>query len=165
MLQATILFTKKDYALLGKLLFQKKPEIAQELLAFLPTQAPAETDLSKIPEYFRRFCEVKDIDPKDYTGSLYKSKKVYERRIFVAAMVHLYNPEAYLRPIDFIRQHRGLTRALCEAFCIKAGSWSTSGNVSNMIREVIIWEKNYDDFAEAVSNIITQITTIGCTEE
>lgn len=154
MLQATFSFSKKDHALLGKLLLKNKPDIAQELIkTYLPEQPPKESDFSKIKDLFSRFCKIQNIEPEEHLGPVYKSDKVSMRRLFVATMVHLYNPQVYFQPLDSIVLSNGFVTAITRVLS------QNKGNTSKMIREVIIWEKQYEDFATSVSQTITKLTT------
>lgn len=87
-----------SFSLLGKLLLTKKPEIARALISeYMPVPAqPIETDLNKIPAYFQTFCDLQQINPKEYTGALYKSSKIDKRRLFVAVIILMYHPRTRL---------------------------------------------------------------------
>lgn len=83
---------------LGKILLSKKPELAQALISeYLPGVAqPMETDLEKIPMFFKRFCQIKQLHASEYIGALYKNSKIDMRRLFVAAIIVLYQPHTRL---------------------------------------------------------------------
>lgn len=138
--------------MLGKLLIQKEPETAKKLITtYLPAEQPVETDFSKIGGFFIRFCEIRGIDPENHVGPSYKSEKVDVRRMFISAMVHLYYPKAFQQPIESIDVVTGLVKNI--ALVLK----QDTGNVSKMIRQAIIWEKQYQDFEAAVSSIVEKL--------
>lgn len=153
MLIATVSSPAEYYTLLGKILFQKEPELAQRLLSdYYPQKQPLDTDISRIQHYFSSYCAFQNIDPLEYTGRLYKSKKVEVRRLFIGAMLHIYNPQVYVQPIDQLILFHGFVRRLAGVLC------QNEGNVSKMIREVITWEKNYQDFSGSVEQIVNELT-------
>lgn len=153
MLTATSSFTRKHYAFLGKLLLQKEPETAHKLITtYISAEQPTETDFTKIDSFFVKFCNLQNIEPEDHKGPLYKSDKVDTRRKFISAMVHLYYPQAFTQPIDSIDVVTGLVRNI--SIVLK----QNQGNVSKMIRQAIIWEKQYEDFSLSVTNIIEKLT-------
>jgi hypothetical protein len=143
--QATI--QKRDYTLLGRILYQKRPDIAQELLdAYYPHTAPSENDLSKIRYFFHRFCTLQHIDPQDYTGAIRLIHKNYKRKVFIAAVLHLYCPDIFseYKP----RQSRaGLSKTLSDVLGI------AESNMSNLIKQVVRWQ-DYDDFKEEVEGAV-----------
>jgi hypothetical protein len=153
MLSMSTNFSKKHYAILGRLVLQKDPETAHKLMSlYLPEQQPTETDLSKINSFFTIFCELQDINPEDLRGPVYKSWKVDTRRKFVAAMVHLYYPQAFLVPMDSIDAVTGLVKNI--SIVLK----QDMGNTSKMIRQAVIWEGQYEDFERSVKEIIEKLS-------
>lgn len=158
MLTATSL-GKKNLLLLGKLLISQRPEVAHELLStYGPPQSPVEHDVSKIDQIYQSYCRIRSIEPHDYTGALYKSSKVDVRRVFIAVVLHIYNPQVFHQPLDSIIVNIGLVKKLSEVF------QQDNGNMSKTIRKVIAWERQYEDFALIVNQIIEQITANGCTQ-
>jgi hypothetical protein len=156
----TINLSKQQYVLLGKLLHQKKPHIADEIIStWFPKQDPTEQDLTRIGPLFYAFCALQNLIPEDHIGPVFKTSKVNIRRLFVAVMIHLYNPDVFSQPIDNIILKKGFVRQLSQVLKLK------DANISLMIREVIMWEKQYEDFAASVSFVINEISTNGSTEE
>jgi hypothetical protein len=146
-------FSKKHYAILGRLVLQKEPETARKLLSiYLPQEKPVEDDFSKIPDLFLKFCTANDIDREDYFSSASKSSKVSTDRLFIAVVLHLFNPAVYNQPTDQIILRYGLVRSI--GLVLK----QKESNVSTMIRQVILWEKQYEDFAGSVKEIIEKLT-------
>lgn len=143
----------KYYALLGRLLTKAHPEVAKNLIAtYVPTEAPKESDYSRIGVYFIAYCKLQGINPADYTGPLYKSSKVELRRLFIAVILHLYTPQSYYQPLDGIILSNGLVKTLCEVLgCGR--SW-----ISETARKVITWEKSYEDFSERVQGALEEIS-------
>lgn len=142
-------FSRKHYALLGKLLIQKEPETAQKLIqTFIPEDKPQEEDFTKIPALFERFCLIKGYDH----NTAPRASKVETRRLFIAAVLHLYNPHVYNQPANQIILKYGFVRNISQVLHQK------ESNVSTMIREVILWEKQYEDFSNNVNSIIEKLT-------
>lgn len=131
----------RQFQLLGRLLVIKKPDVARELFEFIPKQIEAiEHDLTKIPAYFISFCQLNNIEPKDYIGPLYKSSKIDKRRFFIAAIILLYNPQTRL-----LQKH--ISDALQQ-------DQSATGR---MIKEVEFRYKNLADFKCEVDEIVEKI--------
>ncbi len=126
---------------LGRILLSKKPDIAQALLAeYLPHTPPIETDLEKIPEYFIRFCHINQLKPCDNTGPLYKADKINERRVFIAAMICLYNPS---------------TRLLSKYLALTLNQ--DPSNTAKMIQEVEFRYRKMEDFKAKVDEVIGKL--------
>lgn len=138
---------------MGKIFIEKEPAIAGKLISmYLPKTEPAEKDYSKIPAYFISYCQVQGLRPQDYVGNLYKSSKVHVRRTFIACILHIYAPQLFFQPVDeLILDRVELSKTLSDLFLQK------KSNISTMIREVVMWEKQYEDFAENVNEIIEKI--------
>jgi hypothetical protein len=139
-------YTKRHYAVLGKLFIQKEPELAQKLIeVYLPHAEPLETDFTRIKELFKTFCAIEGVD---YDSNL----KVDTKRKFIATILHLYAPQVYLCTTDDFLITRGLATELGKVFR------QTKALMSVRIREVLVWEKNYDDFKNAVAEMVSKIT-------
>ncbi len=123
-----ILNNSRQFALLGKILLHKKPEVAKELYQYLPKE-PIETDFLKIPHYFISFCRIQDIEPENIRAN--------ERRIFIGAMILLYNPKTRL-----------LLKYLSET--IK----QFPSNTSVMIEEVEFRYRKVDEFRMQVDDVV-----------
>lgn len=123
---------------LGRLLLKKKPEIAQELISeYLPARVPLDADLDKIPDYFQTFCRLQQLDPKEYTGPLYKSSKIDKRRLFVAAIILMYHPR---------------TRLVAKYISETIGQ--DPSNTVKLIQEVEFRYKELEDFKTQVDEIV-----------
>lgn len=146
-------FTRKQYAFIGKIFIQKEPQIAAKLIdLYLPKTEPVEKDYSKIPAYYIDFCRVQGLLPQDYIGALHKTSKVNVRRVFIAVMLHLYEPVLFQQPVDdLILNREGLSKNLSNLFQVRKHS------ISATIREVVMWEKQYDDFSSSVNEIIEKL--------
>lgn len=130
-MQALTLNNSRHFALLGKLLINKKPEVAKELYQYLPAK-PIESDFTKIPQYFKSFCKIQNIETEDI--------KANERRIFIAAIILLYNPKTRL-----------LLKHLSET--IK----QFPSNTSVMIEEVEFRYRKVEEFRNQVDEIVKKI--------
>jgi hypothetical protein len=148
------LLNKQQYALLGFLLLKQKPDVANELLEdYMPKREAPESDILKIEQFYQRFCQLKGLDAEEIRGPLYKTSKVEIRRQFIAAILHLYIPYVYDQPDEYIMIGKsGVAKKLSDVFCI------TKASITTMIREVIFFEKQYQDFSELVASIIKEMT-------
>lgn len=144
------MYGKKHYHLLGRLLVSKKPEIAHELLSTYCNNdvEPVLTDLDQMERLFICFCHTKGIDPELVANSFRKSLKIEYRKEFIAVMLHLYTPQVYFQPVQNIVLRLGFVGQ------VVAVLRQDYGNISKMIREVIIWEREYDEFKEKVSTTV-----------
>ncbi len=122
---------------LGQLLITKKPDVATELLQYIP---PMESDLSKIPGFFKAFCKLQGISQAEYIGALYSHSKTDTRRLFVACMLAMYGPGK-----KYLQKH--LTEAI-------GGHQS---NTSSMITEVEFRYRKIADYKHEVDGIVSKL--------
>jgi hypothetical protein len=140
-------YGKKTYEALGRTLVLKHPGIADELLPYC--QVIGETDLGKIPEYYRRFCELQGLNPDDYKGRFYDREKLRIRRVFIGVMLHIYNRHIFHQPSKAPPIMRnGFVARLSDFLNINRGG------VSQLIRQVIFDEKTYDEFRISIEQIV-----------
>lgn len=140
------------YKVIGQEIWQKYPARATGILLPYIKNQPRETNLSKLTGYFDSFCDINNLNKEEYYGPIYKTKKVDMLRIFIASMIHLYYPEIYFQPIEELNlKKKGFVTALAESM------GKPVSNVSNMIRDAIVWENRYDDFKEKVEFIVDQL--------
>jgi len=142
---------KKQFLLLGRLCASQKPELARELLSIY-NEKPISQDHSLISAFFLTFCQLQNINPDDYRGSLFKSKKVELRRLFIASMTHIYIPHVHNEPANCMRLHYGFLKQLSQELQQKPQ------NVGKMIREVITIEKVYEEFRANVKALTLKLT-------
>lgn len=140
--------SKRKWTLLGRLVMEKEPELADEYLR--PYSVIMERDLKQIPDLFKRYCEIEGIDKYDYYNGMPTRKKMEIRRIFTAAMIHIYYPGIYQQSIINIGNF-GFGYALSDVLS-QHGS-----NVSKTIKKVVFWEKNYQDFKEKVLSVTEKL--------
>lgn len=141
--------TPKQYSILGRLCALQQPEVAKQLLSIYD-EKPTATDHSQIGAYFQQYCKIHSINPDDYRGSLFKSHKIDQRRLFIACMVRLYLPHLYVAPAGF-RLEYGFTGAIASTFKQKGQ------NIAKMVREVIVHERAYPEFKAAVDEITSKL--------
>lgn len=121
-----------------------------ELLEKSERLKPSQTDLALIEKYYFLFCKANKVNPVDFTGSIREGGKVETRKVFVSAMLRIYNPQVYMQSespvlsVGFIKQISGVLKL-------------NTGYMSRMVREVILMEKVYDDYLEQVNKLITQL--------
>lgn len=144
---------KKYYHTLGRLVVAKQPEVAHQLLSeYCLKVVPSETDYSRMPLLWDRFCFAQGIKSGDYVGTQRSSSKVDIRRLFIAAMLHLYQPHAYHHPKDSILLKKGFQRRLAETLNLDEG-W-----VNRLIRQVIARERVYEEFSMNVQLTVKMIS-------
>lgn len=134
-----MLQTQLSYAQIGRMVLLNKPEVVNELL--LQRQEPREKQLSAIGSYYDRFL---DLHP---SGNL--KENVERRRLFIAAIFHLYQPEVFT--VKTIKCQHGLCKAIADTVGVH------KVHVSIILREVVIMEKAYDDFRSKVQNVLEEL--------
>ena len=137
---------KRQYMLIGKLLVNRHPDIANVLIKEISTDKPEQVDLALLPGYFNSFCELLNLNPSEYKGALKTTSKVDIRRLFISVMLHYYSPGSYHHPPDYITIRFGFTKAISEAMGIDIGL------TSRFIREVISMEKIYEEYRDKVAS-------------
>ena len=140
---------KKSLILVAQLLIKKHPDLAEQLLiehnrAYIK---PLETDESKISLFFAAFCNELAIDPKDYSGPLFKSNLVDKRNLFVSIMLDIYNPQCYSQPLDNIQLTPRFPTAIGQVLKFTA---STS---SRAIRNSILMKKLDEGFEKEAARV------------
>ena len=127
---------RRDYTLLGKLLCQQKPDVAIEL----SSQLTGETDLSKLSGYFSIFCILKNLNPNQIQGALFKSSLIENRRLFLGAILSIYNPHTRALSIslaNLLKMDKSLLR--------------------RQIDETNVRYRAYHDFRSEVDLIVTKM--------
>lgn len=130
---------KKNYSLIGRILYKTRPEIASQLEYYI--QPGTETDLKRIFYFYSRF------DGFDLPGY----NEVNKRRLFTAAMLKLYHPN-YLKS-GIINVKYGFAKNIACCFGCKTAS------VSINIKEVVIMYRAYTEFEEKVNEILENFKT------
>jgi hypothetical protein len=145
---------KKTYQMLGKVLSERHPDLANELLATYCNISALDSNLSHIPIYYQQFCDHVRVDPNQYKGKLYVHEKMEIRKLFVSSLLRIYVPQVYLQPKNYIVIPTGFLRHMNEA--IQAGV----PNLSRTIRQVILDEKVYDEYKIKVDSIVDHILSL-----
>lgn len=145
--------------MMGRELWNKSPNTAKTLIKPYLTAEPFDFNFTKIEDhYLVAFCSLNGIEKKQIQGPQFKSTKVDVRRIFIAAMVHIYCPHVYLQNSKEINiSKKGFVMWLSKALC------QHESNVSNLIREVVAWEHEkgyYDEFKERVYGTVEKLKNI-----
>lgn len=130
-----------NYTKIGRLLVTQKPSQAKELIESYYV-SPQETELSKVKDFYERFCIIHP-KTKDYKATS------EHRRLFIAVILHLYQPEVFLQ--KQIRVTPGLGKVIREPLGV------FKPRISSMIREAIAMEKVYSDFKEKVQHVLLKI--------
>lgn len=151
--------------MLGREVWNKLPQMATEILRPYLTVVPYDTDFKKIESFYLvAFCKDEGIGPEHIRGALFKSSKVDIRRLFIAAMVHIYCPHVYYQHANEINlSKKGFVMWLARAVD------QHESNVSILIREVVAWEKStkwqegheviteYDRFKWRLNSIVEKL--------
>lgn len=140
--------TKKQLYLLGKVLVMSNPQLATELSNQYLASSPLQSDLSNINNLFYTFCHIQDLNPEEYRGKVSKVYKTEQKRLFIAAIIALYQPELFSQPIDKLVLKLRLTQSI--AIALKQDSSLTS----RMIRDAITWVNTYKWFNEKAAHIV-----------
>lgn len=148
---AYMAFGKKEYFLLGKLLTQRHPDMAKELLPQLPGKAQL-TDYDKVPALYLLFCKIINVNPEEYRGQLHRTAKLDIRRLFISTMLHLYVPEIFNHPLDGPIVPWGFSKKICDVLHVG------KGQMSRIIREVILAERAYEEYKTKVDDVLTKMT-------
>jgi hypothetical protein len=148
--------TDFHYRLIGKELWKKLPEAAKLAIKPYLSAEPFDYNFTRMEEhYLIAFCSLQGID-KDYIqGPLFKSSKVDIRKLFIASMLHIYCPHVYFQPPNEINlSKKGFVMWLSKAVN------QPESNVSGAIREVVAWERDYDEFRNKVCSIVESLKNI-----
>jgi hypothetical protein len=146
---ATATYGRKEFAILGRLLFSKKPEIANELIvAYLPSVKPKETEIKNVYKLLIAFCAVNDLKITECTGT--GRAKVSNRRIFLCCILHLYTPYFFCEG-NISKAHYGLVSE-----CSKVLGTATP-MITRTMQQAIVWNKSYPEFAEQVKSSLAKM--------
>ncbi|MBC7948676.1 MAG: hypothetical protein H7Y42_12385, partial [Chitinophagaceae bacterium] len=135
---------RKEYAILGRYIYNQYPELAQEILQKESSPSPKESDFRKIEGYFISFCGFMKLDPAEFRGQSFNRDKTETRRVFIAAIIHLYAPNAYNHPVDILLIKQGLITELARVLLVNPVT------MQGVVRQSIFAVKTYDDFKERV---------------
>lgn len=122
--------------MLGKLLREYKPEIANELSNLME----GETDLSKLHPYLTAFCNLKTMPVSFIQGALFKHSLIENRRIFVAVILSIYRPHTRRLRIslaNLLKYHKQ--------------------HIKDLIDESLVHYKVYPSFRNEVDEIVSKI--------
>jgi hypothetical protein len=133
-----------NYNQLGRLFVAQRP---YEALQFILTRfaPPKESDFSKVKEYYKKFLGIHP--PPDSEDS---RKKAYQRALFTAAMLHIYQPAIFFSKKIHLKP--GLGKAIREEF------GTSKPHMSMLIRQVVVRERVYGDFKEKVNHVLTALS-------
>lgn len=147
-----IVYAQKDFTLIGKMLVNNDPDVAQDLfsqgcsLIGTPPNLPISRMLEFLPCFFEQYSL-----PTDTFKHKYDTETIKLKRVFAASMVQIYHPEMYIvRPDLFQFPKKGFVKTL--GYCLRM----YRNHTSTLIREVITAYKVYDEF-KAQTNTLTKI--------
>lgn len=149
----------RKYMLLGRLVEQRHPAIAQNLFLEINSHKPLEKDFKKIIPFYSLFCDLNVISEEELSSEwnefgdrqMTRTERGNFRRIFVASMIHIFSPASYHHPADAITFPNGLASRIGEAMRID------NSVISGFCKQVITWEKNYEDFQKKVILTVQQL--------
>lgn len=136
---------EKDFKILGRMVAKKHPDIARALLSTYQDHRPYDCDYSNIEIYFTQYCSMFPATSQGHT--------VDSRRLFIGAMLRIYQPHVYYQPLEEINLgKRGFVTILSEVI------GQHKQNTSSYIKQVILWEnKNYENMGLKVMAIVEQL--------
>ncbi len=128
----------KDYATLGRRVVEQFPSVAAQLIQnpILPKQ----TDLSLIQTYFAKL-------PASQT----KKDRIKQTKVFICAILHLYQPVVFHQPLEDIYLSRGLLKSVISLINLDKPA------ISRMAREAVTLYNIYEDFKESVDKIVKEV--------
>ncbi|MBN8852242.1 MAG: hypothetical protein BGO55_00670 [Sphingobacteriales bacterium 50-39] len=149
--------SNKDLALLGRLLLDRHPQVAQDLLSDFraSTVDPLETDLSLIPIYFAQFCYLRETPSTLVQQAKYNRDLNHAKRLFIGAVLSIYFPSALKSPDRLSRTHTGIIDRLSDVLRI------TNGSVSRLVHAAIFNYKVYDSFRLEVVDLTDKLHSYG----
>lgn len=135
-----MVYTKKTLAIIGREVVDKHPDIATGIIKNI--KPPSSSDIEKIPYYFNLFCITVEKQPQEITGPVYKSSITEIKKIFMAAMLKIYNRQRLFNKTisTVLDQDRGAT--------------------SRMISEVEFRYQKDESFSNQVDIIFNKIQSI-----
>lgn len=144
---------------MGLLLVKQRPDVASELSLYLPKAAPFANDHNQIKTFWPLFCQTQNIDPDHFVGRLYKSSLVDTRRLFISVLLHLYYPNVFLQPEGIPLLSYGFYKKMAAVLDVHRVT------LYGMVREVVDWEKRYDDYKQRVAELTEKVKELsnGCT--
>jgi hypothetical protein len=147
----------RKFALLGRLLVKRNPDVAAALLSDFQSAyiLPTETDISKVPDLFSSFCAVHQLSETDVIASKHDRQVIHSKRVFIGAIISLYHPTALGDPEMMQLTKTGIVYLLADMLGRR------HSNISRMIYEVILNMKVYDSFRQEVVDATQKLTSYG----
>lgn len=142
--------SKSNYQTIGKLVVSQYPEVAATLLPYC--EQVGEKDHSKINVFFKKFCQIKQIDPTLYTGMLKGDGRSQVRSLFLGAMLYIYNRQVFTLPHGAPPNLRfGFLKAISESQAVNVSS------ISRHVGKVIFYLHHFSDFKTEVIEVANLI--------
>lgn len=144
------------FKMIGRELWNRLPTKALQYLKPYISSIPYDTDFSRIQTfYLSAFSSIYGIEKEEIVGAVYKSSKVDIRKYFISCMVHIYCPHVYYQHANEINlSKKGFVMWLSKALQIP------ESNTSGSIREVLAWERDYEEFRTKVGAIVEKLKNI-----
>jgi hypothetical protein len=142
--------SSKEIVLIGKLVKKLYPDLAKEITAkYIWPEAPC-SDYKYISLFFDEFCRIKNINPELIKGPQFKTRLVDQRRLFVSAMIRLYNPQLYGQG-DSIMIKYGFNAYLGKFLKMKKQTMHTT------VKDCVNQENIYDSIRSEVSDLVAKL--------
>lgn len=132
---------KQYHELVGKAFVKKGSGVASRVADTYLNIKAREGNFDKIQHFLSAYKALNDIF----------EMSTDQRKVFVAAMIRLYNPQLYHVPDDCMTVIYGFAGALSRAVACD------QGNISRLIRQVVFEEKVYSDFRERVDKAVNDL--------
>ncbi len=129
----------KDYATLGRRVVEQFPSVAAQLIQnpILPKQ----TDLSLIQSHFDKLPACNS-----------KKERIKQKKIFICAILHIYQPVVFHQPLEDIYLRQGLLKVFSKVL-----NYSSAGASCRLVREVVTSYGIYEDFKANVDEIVKEV--------
>ncbi len=143
-MQGKCIHKNKLYFQIGLYVASKHPDLASEIVSkYLHTEAK-DVDLEHMPQYYYKFEQYLEHRVTDIFS---------QRKLFVSAMLRIYTPGVYNQHQGNITMSKyGLVKAISRLVGIK------EPRVSQVIRQVITFERVYEDYRTQVDELVQFIT-------
>lgn len=128
---------KKLNSAIGRLFIEKGSDATLKVVNGLKNVKACETDTQKMKDFFSEFKTLRTIKTLSYS----------QKKIFIAAMVEMYNPEWFLFPQGYINK-RGFSVDVSEAMGYK------NRYVSRLIQTMIFEYNKYEEIQKEIKEVV-----------
>ncbi|GAO43779.1 hypothetical protein [Flavihumibacter petaseus] len=147
-------FSSNEYQLIGKLVVEREPAFAANIVNSFRVSPAKERDLSKIPQFFTSYCQMRGVEQEALLVTSGDRTNKQLIRVFVSAIMRLYCPELSLLVKFQMKVRSGLVQGIQRTIN------RTLSNTTVMIRQNLILETVYDDFREDVDAAVNHLLAL-----